>query len=302
MNKKETPRDSDQKRESLSKPLEVEAENGQPEEKTSTAKLLLIIGIVVLAIVVLVFFWKYVLKKFDIIGNILEFCESLAPNKFRNYMITFAVICACQFFFFPGQSTFVALSGYFIGNYWSALLRFVIILWPVKLFGFLMVKHCIYHRVYHKFHENDVYQAINLESKRNGWVTSFIVNLMWIMSSIKMYIIPLLSITVWQFIPFMMIGEVMYASLFILVGMEVKDVYSFINGSYDNFSPAQKVSYFVFMAFTVVTVVTILFLFYKIGVRVNQLKELHQLGKQERELIEEERMLEGPAAHVYEAA
>ena len=115
----------------------------------------------------------------------------------RNLALTAVFIISCQFFFVPGQSSFVAVSAYFIGHYWPALIRFIVILWPVKFFGFLLVKHCIYKRIYQEFHDNDIYQAINLESKKNGWMTSLLMNLMWIMSSIKMYIIPILSINIW---------------------------------------------------------------------------------------------------------
>ena len=170
----------------------------------------------------------------------------------------------------------MAVSAYFIGHYWPALIRFIVILWPVKFFGFLLVKHCIYKRIYQEFHDNDIYQAINMESKKNGWMTSLLMNLMWIMSSVKMYIIPILSINIWQFTPFMMIGEVVYTSLFVLIGIEVRDVYGFLNGTYTNLTSAQKVSYVMFFVFTVVTIGLLGVIFWIIYNRVMQLKRLHQ--------------------------
>jgi len=273
MNKKETPRDSDQKRESLSKPLEVDAENGQPEEKTSTSKIIFVLGMIVLTIVCLIILWKYILKSPNLLNKFIDFCEGLANQNIQNWLLSVLVVCLCQFFFFPGQSTFIAVSSYFIGHYLPAMIRFVSILWPIKLCGFLLVKHCIYHRVHMRFKNNDIYKAIEGESRINGWTTSFLCNFMWIMSSLKMYLIPLLSITVYQFVLFMLVGEIVYSSLFVLIGIQVKDIHMFIKGDMQNMSGAQKLSSFGFLAFTLTTVIMILIILYKVGARINEIKE-----------------------------
>ncbi len=255
---------------------EPQAANPEIAGKWSTNKKLIVFGTVLLGIIGFILVMKYVFKSPNILYSFVNFCESLSENNIQNFALTFVVIFCCQFFFLPGQSSFVAVSAYFIGHYWPALIRFVVILWPIKLIGFFIVKHCIYKRIYASFHDSDIYQAINIESRKNAWLTSMLMNMMWIMSSVKMYIIPLLSITWYQFLPFMLVGEVIYTSLFVLIGIEVRDVYGFLNGSYTNLTPAQKMSYLLFLVFTIVTIGLLVVMLWVIYRRVMTLKRIHQ--------------------------
>ena len=237
----------------------------------------IIIGLLVVCLIVGMYFLsKKILKSPDLLTDFLEFCNSLAENSVRNWLLNLLMICLFQFAFLPGQSTYIAILSFFIGSYPQALMRFVFVLWPVKLFGFILVKHCIFERVYSKFKHFDIYQAINIESKKNPWMTSLLMNFMWIMSSFKMYIIPLLSINVWQFIPFMIPAEIAYSSLFSLIGLQVKDIAEILSGKREAMSTSEKISYAFVLLLTILTVGLICLAFYVIYKRVTQLQAQHR--------------------------
>lgn len=254
----------------------IKQDGNEEEEKTSYTGVI-ILGILVVCVIVLMYvIWKTVFNSPNLLQGFLDFCDSLAENSLRNWLLNLLMICLFQFAFLPGQSTYIAIVSFFIGSYPQALMRFVFVLWPVKLFGFLLVKYCIYERVYSKFKSFDIYQAINIESKKNPWSTSFLMNFMWIMSSLKMYLIPLLSISVWQFIPFMIPAEIAYSTLFALVGLQVKDIAEILRGKHEALTTEQKLSYIAVLFFTLLTGCFIAFAFYIIYRRVMQLQDQHR--------------------------
>ena len=163
------------------------------------------------------------------------------------------------------------------------MLRFVLVLWPIKALGFLLVKYCFYGRAYEVFKDNDIYQAINIESKKNPWSTSFLMNFMWIVSALKMYLIPLTSISIWQFIPFMIPAEIVYSCLFVLVGISVKDITAILSGQREAMTTTEKWSYAAFVFFTCLTFLFIGFGIWTIYKRVMHLKEQHRLEKEAME-------------------
>ena len=255
------------------------------EEKKKLVKYI-IIGVLVCVLVGALFFiWKYYLNSPNYLKLFLNFCFGLKELTLLNVLLMTCVVIFCQFSFVPGQSTFVAVVSYFIGNYFVALGRFLMILWPVKIGGFFLVRGCLYDWAYQKFKDYDIYKAIKGESEKNPWTTAMMMNSLWLVSSIKMYVIPLLSIKYYQFIPTFMIGETLYLSMNVMVGVQIRDIQLFIEKGPESISEEQKWSALGFGVFALLTGIFLLTIFIKVGRRVAELKA--QNNQEEERLLRE---------------
>lgn len=222
------------------------------------------------------FTWRWLKDSPENRKKFLDFLESLKPNNFRNYMITLSGVMLCQFLFFPGQSTLLTIMAYFIQDFFQAWIRFVLILWPVKFFGFILIKYIFYERVYAKLKENNIYMAINYESKTNPWAASAMMNFMWLVSALKMYMIPMLSINLLQFSTFMVFAEALYAAVFSFVGIQIRDIQGFLSGEKAPPTTSQKLSYAFFALLAVFSVCAMMFIGYKVTQRVKEIQEEHK--------------------------
>ena len=233
-------------------------------------------GVSIAAIATAAYFgWKWLKDSPENRQKLLDFLESMKPNNFRNYMITLGIIFACQFLFFPGQSTLLTIQAYFIQDFFQSWIRFVLILWPIKFFGFIIIKYVLYERVYQRMKHNDIYQAINYESKTNAWAVSAMMNFMFLVSALKMYMIPMLSINLLQFTTFMVFAEALYAAVFSFIGLQIRDIQAFFSGTSAPSTTSQKYSYIVFAVMTIFTVAVMFIVGYKVTQRVKEIQEEH---------------------------
>lgn len=257
--------------------LEASPMTPATEEWKFSWKTVLIIIVVIAAILASIFLVRHIEKTPDLLQNFLDFCNGLAEDKPVNWLLVFGMVCWFQLGFLPGQSWFVTILSFFIGDYFRAVLRFVVIIWPVKTCGFLLIKYCIYEKAFQLFKDNDIYQAINIESKKNPWTISFMMSFVWIMSSVKMYLISLTAINIWHFVPFMLPSEFLYVCLFAFIGVSIKDISAYLKGDSKEMSSQEKWTYFIFVGFIVLTFCFVGIVMYKIYGRVMHLKEQHKL-------------------------
>lgn len=241
-------------------------------------KVLLVVGILLL-IGCLFLLWRQFFDFSDLYDKFIKYIETLKENNVKNILITACFVILSNFAFLPGLSFFVIISSYYIGHFWPAALRFLLIFWPIKIIGFLVIKNCCYKAVHKKLKDNDYYNAICVESRKNGWAASFMMCFIWIMSSLKMYLVSLLSISFWQYLPCMLAAETMYVSLFALIGIEIHDLNAFLNGSFSSMTRAQKISYIMTLCFSIMTICLLAIGIYIIFRRVNQIKQIHQKEK-----------------------
>lgn len=251
------------------------------QEKTNLTKYI-IIGLLICAVIGMLYYvWKYYLNAPNYLIMFLDFCNNLKELTPLNIFLMTCVMTFCQFSFVPGQSTFIAVVSYFIGDFFVALTRCLMILFPLKIIGFFLVRSCLHDWAHRKFKDYDVYKAIKGESQTNPWTTSLLMNSLFLVASIKMYVIPLLSIKYYQFIPTLFFGETLYISMNVLVGVQIRDIQEFIEKGSSSITNEQKWAMVGFAVFGVLTGIFLVYISIKVSLRVAEMKKQEQEQQQE---------------------
>ena len=268
--------------------IEVRDENQEnpiEEEPMSIKKKIIICLIVLISAGILYFLWKYFFDSPDYLKKFINFCEGIKEPTPLNIFLIVCVVLPCQFCFVPGHSALIIVVSYFIGKFWPAFIRFILIIWPVKIIGFIIVKKCLYQKAYKAFSGYDIYKAMKHESKTSPWITSLILNCFVMLASLKMYIIPILSIEIYQFIPTMIFGESLGIMQLVIIGIQLKDIQMIFKVGLMSLSKSQRYSSTIFLFFTCFTVISMIVIFYVITKRVRQIKLENATGEENQALV-----------------
>lgn len=182
----------------------------------------------------------------------------------REGVSSWIVLILVQFIFgwillMPGLSTFNILQAFLMQSFWKPFLITFTGCYLASLSLFLIIKHFFRMKIVEKFKRKILFRIVYIEVKKRPWQMGFLFNLLFIPISLKNYLMPLTSITLYQYAIVLVPVHMGYCAMFAFVGYSMKD----LNSLFDDVPFREKST-----AAQVQTIVTYLLLILTVGLMV----------------------------------
>lgn len=227
--------------------------------KRTLSSVLIRIGIFILIVFVILLLYNFIFANFVSL-MVDQIKDQATNNDIFSISIFGAIVMILNTMPFPGLVYFCIMMSYFMKNvikcfliiYFSSIMMTILIFFPMRLF--------LKQRFQSKMASSMIYRLFVSECKKDPWKVSVMSNILAVPACTPTYILPLTDIKFVVFIVPKLFFQILFASFYVMLGQQIRDIKDIVDKSESNKSFWDKplvdqINFFVSLLLTVTSII-----------------------------------------------